>query len=501
MNCFHSSSHAYTYLTLSIIFIVPKPRSKVHRILSKQQTGQTKTTVTSKALGLLQSNIWLSISLVALFILYTINSKYNITQISDWIFNPISYLTQSTRKFITIIPTTMRNVFLILWTLTFSVIRYSWIILLMVISKSLVDYGRFPSFEKKHQAIADCIERWHNNDPYRKGFILAGILFGPFLIKVVFCGLVLILKPIPTVLWALVIFAIRYEWILLLIIVSNPIAKSYRLRKYRSMKEALTKWYTHHNLRSGILIISVLAGPFLLEKCLYYSMPIIQFVLVCLWKLIVLVIRYEWLVILLFISEVLVETGDYPNLAAKYRSITDPIKNWHHGDKFRSAVIMVSFITCPFLLEKCLYYSLPIMQFVLVCLWKLIVLVIRYEWLIILLFISEVLVETGDYPYSAAKYRSITDPIKNWHHGDNFRSAVTLISIITCPFLLEACVYFSIPIIKFILICLWTVIIMAIRYGWLVILLFVSEVLVETGDYPNFATQYRSITNRIKNLA
>jgi len=256
-----------------------------------------------------------------------------------------------------------------------------------------------------------------------------------------FYQLISIIKFIIIYLWILIVFIVRYEWILILMFLSlvfaDPNVFPNHTRRHKAIECRIKLWSRDNGLRQGMLVVAILMGPFLLEKPLYWFMLMIKFMIIYSWIFIVFMIRYEWIFILMAISLLFVDSDLFPNYTKKHKKIQRRIKRWSRNNELRQAVLAFLIFIGPFLIEKAFYQLILITKFLIICLWTLIFLIIRYEWILILIGVSLVFADPKLFPNYTRRHNTIRHKIEHSLHNNGFLQGVLGVLILVGPFLIE----------------------------------------------------------------
>lgn len=476
------------------LFLVPKLRAQTRRTKSKPVMFNTSSLSTSQADFQLPLT-WIFIALISLFLISMINSHYHIMHVFNYILYPFSLIPPLIMKISMMIPMIIQNMFIFFWKLISYIIRYEWICLSILISKILQNSNYFPSWKRKVQSIEMEIAVWYQHDPFRKGSIIVGILLGPFLFKILFYCFLFIVKLVILWLWSLFVIILRYEWLFLLILISDIVSQSCNLPHFKSIKESLNGWCRNNSFPIGIVIISIAVAPFLLEKSLSYSIPWIIFLMICLWKVILFIIRYEWLIILMFISTVLVKSGDFPNFTNEYQALQNRIKIWHRDDEHRIFVLTVFIITGPFLFDQFLSYSLPILSLVVLCLLGLAIVIIPS------IVINDICTNISHSQNYILRCKRIANSLRDsWEkHSRSLIRKITFCLLVRGPFFIEFLLSNVLTIVKLIFIHLFAFVLFMTRYGWLASSIIIIEQLIKSNYFTDFNQLYNSLKEKLNN--
>ncbi|CAF3627021.1 unnamed protein product [Rotaria sp. Silwood1] len=266
----------------------------------------------------------------------------------------------------------------------------------------------------------------------------------------------------------LLIFIIRYNWLVLFLILDGilikhryfpNVARKYQdiklnidhflsnnsNSKYSIIKERLYYWYKYDNFKSKMIIFSILIIPLVIEIIFLYLIPMSNLVLFFLWKLIIFVIRYCWFILMIMMNElVLVEYNYFPNYIRLYNSIKETIINWHEDKIFRSVVILISIFGGPFMLEMCFIWLMPIMNLFIFVLWSLFLFLIRYCWLILILIINRIFEENEIFQnYISKSIINIIQQIGRWSDNNKLKIGLVIFLTIAGPFILEILLFYG----------------------------------------------------------
>ncbi len=394
-------------------------------------------------------------------------------------------------------------IFITKWIVTFlriytiQTLRFGWIILFLIISEILVDFNLIPSYSRHYNLIKFRIQYWYMDSIFNLGLLVFSIIAGPYLLETFLYYFIIITKWIVIFLSIYTIHTLRFSWIILPIIITEAITKSGNysnyIARYQSIKRSLSYWCNIKSVKHGILIFSITFGPYVIETFLYYSFVIIKSILLILFSPVIFIIRFGWLLLFIVICEKLKNTDDFPNFSRKYRSIKQKLDLWYCENRFNYVVLMFSIIFGPFIIETFLYYSFVIIKSVLFILFSPVIFIIRFGWLILLIIISENLINPNDYPNFSRKYRSIKQKLDLWRSKNYFNDILFIFSIVTGPFLIETFLYYLLLIIKLTFLFSYPSIIFIIRFGWISLLIIINEILAKSGNNPKFSAQYESI--------
>ncbi|CAF1308780.1 unnamed protein product, partial [Rotaria sordida] len=412
-----------------------------------------------------------------------------------------------------------------LWTPIIFIIRYNWLILIFILDGILIKQKYFPNFAREYQEIKSNIDNhlsytldekyttirrrlnyWYKNDSLKRRIIIFSILILPLVIEITFLYIIPISKLFLFFSWKLLIFIIRYCWLVLIIMINecifieNNYFPNY-IRLYNSIKENIINWHNNKTFRRVIILISILTGPFILEMCFIWFIPIMKLLFFLLWKLCLFLIHYCWLILIIIISEILKENNIFSSYVTKYQSIFTKIDGWIGGSKLKGGIVIISMLTIPALFEHCKIGSISIREWMIFLLIKLFLFIIHYCWLILIIIISEILKENSIFPSYIEKYESILQKMRSWVNDSNLKNGIVIISILTIPALFEHCKIGSISIREWILFLLAKLFLLIIRYCWLVLILIISEILQENNIFPSYIEKYKLIQRKIDHWA
>jgi hypothetical protein len=321
-------------------------------------------------------------------------------------------------------------------------IRYSWILLITIISEILEEKNVFPFYSEKHKSIKRKMEHWCRDSKLKVGIIIVSILAGPFILEQCCVWFIPIMKLLIFLIWNLFLFLIHYCWFLMIIIINkileeNKIFPDYYIEKYMSIENKINYWSRDSKLKVGIVIIMILIIPALLDQCPIGSTSINRLCLFCITRLFLFVIRYCWILLITIISEILEEKNVFPNYSEKHKSIKRKMEHWSRDSKLKVGIIIVSILAGPFILEQCCVLFIPIMKLLIFLIWNLFLFLIRYCWILIILCISTILEENGVFPVYIEKYKAVKTQVYRWSGNNKWKKLLILFPIILGPFLLE----------------------------------------------------------------
>ena len=203
-------------------------------------------------------------------------------------------------------------------------------------------------------------------------------------------------QPQVSSLWKFISYAIRYGWMVILVCISeflkqNNMFPDY-VKIYQKVIVATNYWRGNDENKSGLVVIFVLAGPYLLEIFTAWCVMIIIFMISLLWQLVSFHIKnIGILVFIVIISEILRQNNLCENYTTVYRSILRQMNHWCGNDNVKHGFALIFVLTGLYLLEICAVWSVMTIKFIIYMLLQLVQFE-TYTWILILVvIISEIL--------------------------------------------------------------------------------------------------------------
>ncbi|CAF1364400.1 unnamed protein product [Rotaria sp. Silwood1] len=262
------------------------------------------------------------------------------------------------------------------------IIRYNWLVLFLILDGILIKHRYFPNVARKYQDIKLNIDHflsnnsnskysiikerlyyWYKYDNFKSKMIIFSILIIPLVIEIIFLYLIPMSNLVLFFLWKLIIFVIRYCWLILMIMMNELVLVEYNyfpnyIRLYNSIKETIINWHEDKIFRSVVILISIFGGPFMLEMCFIWLMPIMNLFIFVLWSLFLFLIRYCWLILILIINRIFEENEIFQNYISKsIINIIQQIGRWSDNNKLKIGLVIFLTIAGPFILEILLFYG------------------------------------------------------------------------------------------------------------------------------------------------
>lgn len=335
----------------------------------------------------------------------------------------------------------IRELFTIpLYILTVYIIRYFWLILIIMIGLYLEKNILSPT------CIKTIEKEWNNSIDYHNlkfNFVFNGFLVMPLVFELVQWQSAFIKILFTNTLPSLIFFIIRYFWLILLISISKSFKRNDLFPKYVEVYEAITRrldsWIEERHLSNRAVTVGILVGPLILDMNVVLFFTLTKLFLIFLWKSISFIFCYCWLLLLVIISETLKKNHISPRYLQLYRPIRRKVYRWMMIDDFRYGLVIVGILAGPFIVGKMITLALIITKLILNLLWKLCLFSIRYLWLLILVIIGEILEENQPNGIYERNYRRIKRKINRWIDRDNFKFGIVIGLVLTGSYLLEIC--------------------------------------------------------------
>ena len=310
-----------------------------------------------------------------IFLAYSKKYKSFMIKLNDWVGNSnfkgsivwfIVLIIPAVCEHLNIGSRSIRELFIsFLIKLVLFVIRYGWLLLILIMSEVLRDKKIFLAYSKKYESFMIKLNDWVGNSNFKDGIVWFIVLIIPPVCEHLNIGSRSIRELFISFLIKLVLFVIRYGWLLLILIMVAVLSDKKMLPKYIEKIIPIPKrffdWADESKLKTVLAWFIILAGPFTLEMCIIWFLPLMKLFLFFLPKLLLFIIRYFWFLLFLIGIEMLEETEKCSNLVAKYKTIKEPIERWIESNKFRGGLAIVLILLAPFLLEMLLFYGLKAM--------------------------------------------------------------------------------------------------------------------------------------------
>ena len=177
-------------------------------------------------------------------------------------------------------------------------------------------------------------------------------------------------------------------------------------------------------------------------------------------------VRFGWIILLLIISEILINFNLIPSYSIHYESIKNRIRRWYTNSTFNLGLLVSSIVAGPYLLETCLYYCIIVTKWIVIVLSRCTIHTLRFSWIILPIITIEALTKSGSYSNHIAKYQSIKRSLSYWCNIKSVKHGILIFSIIFGPYIIETFLYYILSVV-------YSPAIFIIRFGWL--LLFTSS--------------------------
>ncbi|CAF2958003.1 unnamed protein product [Rotaria sp. Silwood2] len=405
------------------------------------------------------------------------------------------------------------------------IIQYNWLILIFIIDGIIIKQKYFPNFTRKYQEIKTDIDNyllynldtryteirrrlsyWHTNNNFENRITLFAILIAPLIIQTLFLYTIPISKLFLSILWKLLIFIIRYGWLILIILITESVFIEHQhfpkyIKLYNTIKESLIHWRMDNKFRSVVILISIVTGPFILEMCFIWFIPMIKLVFSLLWKLCQLLIIYCWPILIIIISEILKENQIFSSYTEKYESISRKIKNWIGQSKLKFMIVIIPILIIPALLEHCKIRSISIREISLFLFVKLFLFIIHYCWLILIIVISAILKKYKIIPSYTEIFDSFMRKIDCWTGQSDLKFGIVSILVLGFPALCEHCKIGSLSIRELFLFFLMKSFLIIIRYCWLALIIIISAILKNLDMFPNYIEKCTLLAEKLEHWA
>ena len=418
-------------------------------VRSAQRTEQTR------ANGLVASNWfdWSSVrirfiaSLVALLTLFIIFRSSNISRALFGTPNPVQDVLCSTTKLIHSALSGLTALSSLLFRGISLIVQYFWLYLLIQSIEYLLKTCNVPEWKRKYDSFKRPLNPWHIGNRLSIDFNMV-ILSTPTMIKLIYYCSVSIVTLSVTSAWTLTVFVLRYQWMLLTNLVLKNLEKSRKPKWYKLQKRQVKTWCGKSLVRQALVVNSILIGPLILDKCICFALPAIKFIMSCLWTVLFYSVRYEWLIILLFVIDTLGNSNHWPTLSAMYKPLEKNLTYWFDYEKSHCAVALILLFSGSYLIERCSYYAVVGLIIVLKFLWRVLLIILRYEWLILLIFMSESLANNGNYPRFSSNYKALREDVARWYQVDRSRRTFVFASFVSAPFVFDQLLNAFLPVLK-----------------------------------------------------
>ncbi|CAF1635218.1 unnamed protein product, partial [Rotaria sp. Silwood1] len=374
-------------------------------------------------------------------------------------------------------------------------IRYSWLILLILLCESFTSYEYSSNYIQNYQQIKQIMRDWCIKHGIRREFRWFIILTIPFLLDLVLTRFFYpLLLP--------VLFIIQYNWLILIFILDGMIIKqkyflnftrkyqeiktnidnylSYNLdAKYTKLRRRLSHWHRNDNFENRVILFSILIGPLIIQILFLFAIPILKFILLNLWKSLIYIIYYSWVLLIVLITEsIIIKHQYFPKYIKLYDALKKDIIQWSKDNKFRRVLMLISIFISPFILEMCFIWFVPMIKLVFFLLWQLCQLITIYCWPILIIIISEILKENKIFSSYTKHYELISEKIQHWIGQKH-------------------CKIRSMTIREILLFLLTKLFLFMIRYCWLILIIAISAILHNNKIFLSYTKKFDSFMIKI----
>jgi len=197
-------------------------------------------------------------------------------------------------------------------------------------------------------------------------------------------------------------------------------------------------------------------------------------------------VRFGWIILLLIISEILINFNLIPSYSIHYESIKNRIRRWYTNSTFNLGLLVSSIVAGPYLLETCLYYCIIVTKWIVIVLSRCTIHTLRFSWIILPIITIEALTKSGSYSNHIAKYQSIKRSLSYWCNIKSVKHGILIFSIIFGPYIIETFLYYILSVV-------YSPAIFIIRFGWLLLFIIICEKLKDTDNFR----KYRSIKRKL----
>ncbi|CAF5033122.1 unnamed protein product [Rotaria sp. Silwood1] len=303
-----------------------------------------------------------------------------------------------------------------------------------------------------------------------------------------------------------VLFIIQYNWLILIYILDGMIIKqkyflnftrkyqeiktnidnylSYNLdAKYTKLRRRLSHWHRNDNFENRVILFSILIGPLIIQILFLYAIPILKFILLNLWKSLIYIIYYSWVLLIVLITEsIIIKHQYFPKYIKLYDALKKDIIQWSKDNKFRRVLMLISIFISPFILEMCFIWFVPMIKLVFFLLWQLCQLITIYCWPILIIIISEILKENKIFSSYTKHYELISEKIQHWIGQKH-------------------CKIRSMTIREILLFLLTKLFLFMIRYCWLILIIAISAILHNNKIFLSYTKKFDSFMIKIDRWA
>ncbi|CAF3617331.1 unnamed protein product [Rotaria socialis] len=412
-----------------------------------------------------------------------------------------------------------------LWTSFVFIVRYNWLILIFILDGILTKQTYFTNlsgkyrdrrnnidnklshiFNEKYTRVRQILGNWYKNDNLESRITITTILILPLIIEVIFLYTIPITRTFLFFSWKLLIFLIHYLWLSIIIMINefifleNNYFPKY-IQLYKSIKENISDWCDDKRFRRVVILVSIVVGPFILEMCFIWFIPMTRLLFFLLWNLCLLLITYCWLVLIVIISKILEENDAFPKYVEKFKSIMDLLERWAGSSNIKFGIVAIVILAAPAFFEHVTIRSMSLREIFIFLLTTLSLFIIRYCWLALIIIISAIFENNEIFPKYVEKFQSIMDRLRRWTGSSNIKVGIVAIVILATPALFEHVTIRSMSLREIFIFLLTTLILFIIRYYWLALIIIISAIFEENKIFPKYVEKFKSIMDPLDRWA
>ena len=356
------------------------------------------------------------------------------------------------------------------------IIRYFWLILIIIMSKILKEKNIFPTYTRNYRSILETIDGYVGNNDFKCTMFIIVILAIPPLCEHVQIQSKSIRELCMFNLITLVFYIVRYCWLILTISITVYLEKNMIFPTYVKEIKIIMKEFddsgNHNNLKFAVVFLIFIAIPPVLELVQIRPISIGVLFMSVLPTLILSIIRSCWLLPIIGMSEIFSKNELFPQYTEKYEAAKKSICSWIGTNNNKKYMIIFAILVGPFLLEMIITWFTTIIDLVFRLLWYLCLFSIRYLWLLMIVIDSEILEEAQLYPNYVREYRRIKRKIDNWISSDIFKLGIVIYFILFTPLLLEIFLFNVLVPVTDLMISLFKMMFSYLLYGFIIYFLY-----------------------------